>query len=166
MTKEANATVAKPAEEPSSVFLLNNLDGPIGLQLPGMREQISGTTRPGKILALPPGWSLQPPDLWEQAKKNPVTQLMLRDRIQPSAAPEQNQARVGHPKIEEGPVVPSAAPLRDVGQDQALEMIREIHVVAMLKLLLREEKREMVAKELRVRLERIEKAGRGKATGL
>ena len=39
------------------------------------------------------------------------------------------------------------------------DMIREIHVLKMLRDFLRDEKREAVAKELRVRLERLEKAG-------
>jgi hypothetical protein len=145
--------------EPRSIFILNNMSGAHGIQLAGMREKISGTQRPGKCLQLVPGWSLQDPALWAEAKKNEQVVVMLGTRITATAAPEAKTERVGEKMIVEGPVVPTAAPLRDLGIDQALDMIQEIHVLKMLRDLLRDEKREVVAKELRVRLERLEKSG-------
>ncbi len=116
-------------------------------------------------LLLFPGPNMVDADKWARAKKQPMVQALLAEKIKPMRAEEFTKTlahTVGKTVIEEGKPVPAAAPLSGMSDSEAIELVADCGDQTLLTMLRQAESRVAVRKAIEARIEVIrnpEKAG-------
>lgn len=104
------------------------------------------------------GPNLVPAEKWEQAKRQPGTQVLLREKIKAMRAEEFTKGMshtVGRTILEEGEPVPADAPLSAMSETAAIELVKDVSDQTMLARLKSSESRAPVRRAIDARIEEI-----------
>ena len=126
--------------------------GNVSIPLAGEDWRVTGE------LILYPGPNMVPMDQWEQAKRQPGCQRMLREIIKPMRAEEFTKGMahtVGKPVLEEGRPVPAEAPLSGMTDTDACALVADIGDQQLLNRLRTAEGRVAVRRAIEARIEAI-----------
>jgi hypothetical protein len=111
----------------------------------------------GDLLLLA-GPNMVPAEKWEQAKRQPMVQALLAERIKSMKAEEFTKAMghtVGKTVLEEGRPVPADAPLSGMNETDACALVADIADQTLLQTLRRSESRVAVRRAIEARIEAI-----------
>ncbi len=111
----------------------------------------------GELLLLP-GPNMVPADQWEQAKRQPMCQALLKEVIRPMKAEEFTKAlghTAGKTVLEEGKPVPAAAPLSGMSETEACALVQDCGDQTLLQMLKAAESRVSVRRAIEARIEAI-----------
>lgn len=153
----------------AKMLVQNNCGGMVTLQLPGPARQPGSTDTTvhlGPLSDLGPGMNTVDKGVWEQAKKNPTVQLLLKERVPPSAAPEQDQRLVGRFKLVEVKEVADENPLAKMKTPEAKMLVEETLNVDTLGEWLQGEKRDELRKVIQKQIAEINAPMLGKGGAL
>ena len=162
------STDTKPTPEKRWRWLINNEARGRILVLKGVTAEISKTHSPGSQIGLIPGanlvdarrlkkWRAENADRTVDGEviAGQDTQL-FKEPIPRDRHPSRRAERAGQPPLVEGPAVASAgAPLADLTDDQAREIVREILDPTVLERLAGTERRAIVAEAISAQLRTI-----------
>jgi hypothetical protein len=145
-------------------LIQNNQGGILTLQMAG-KPLADGSVQLGALVDIPPGVKPIDVSMWNVLKAHPVVKLLLKERIAPSFAPEQDARMVGRYKLVEGPEVADTNPLESMKPTDALKVVQETLDTATLDEWLLAEKREGVRKAITKQMALINEPmlGRGAA---
>ena len=144
-----------PATQKTVTPVINNEERLRMIQLPAIKNKAGMT--PGPVLILVPGVNFPDTEQWTRAKENPEVQQLLKTKIKPSRAPEQNPEMVGHVKLVERGPVSADSPLASLTEEDSILLVDEMFHLPTLHKLLAEETRPGVAKALKTQIDKIEK---------
>lgn len=111
-----NPKAEKAAPQATQSILLNN------------QARLEMVTRPGttEMMTIMPGLNLVDTNELKALLENPAFALKFTAKIKPSNAEEARYLRVGEPMLEQGPVVPVAAPLSKIPEAEARELVGRV----------------------------------------
>lgn len=146
-TAVKNEAVAKnetPKEPKTFTIVNNNREALVIGQMPHLGHDTSGVPQLGQSITFLPGINLIDTIVIETLRKNPSFELNFTTKIQPSKAPEQNQAKVGEFILVAQGEVPVKNPLAKLGPEETVALIEETFSLALLEDFLANEGRDSV----------------------